>query len=417
MKKEKGFTLIELLAIIVILAIIAVITVPIILNIIDDAKVGTVRASAYGYKDAINKYYLARLVDDPNFAIENKKYTYEQLKSMGINTSGKEPGTNSWLSIIDNSVIQGCLQFDEYKVQIVDGEIDTPGIGNCELPAFGGKYVAPTTGDTHLGIVYLDPTNLLHECDETNSNSALGTKTGCMKFYIFKEYTKSNNTYIDLILDHNTTSYVIWSDYQSGPQTTNVKGPREALYQLYLDTSNWTGIPDLVSDDNYSVSWTWTFNSNSASYTIDYTKHLVSDTSYDYSDDSVALKARFITAEEVASITGMNTTENPNNWTLGSQNFYFGSASSTAYSSQTPEQQAKQSSYCWLVSGFPSSSACPSDVTTSSGNGYWTASPTATTYDSALYIHKLGYIGLRTISDGLGIRPVISLPKSLIVSQ
>ena len=40
MKKKNGFTLIELLAIIVILAIIAVITVPIILNIIDNAKMG-----------------------------------------------------------------------------------------------------------------------------------------------------------------------------------------------------------------------------------------------------------------------------------------------------------------------------------------------------------------------------------------
>ena len=37
---RKGFTLIELLAIIVILAIIAVITVPIILNIIDNARKG-----------------------------------------------------------------------------------------------------------------------------------------------------------------------------------------------------------------------------------------------------------------------------------------------------------------------------------------------------------------------------------------
>ena len=36
--KNKGFTLIELLAVIVILAIIALIAVPIILNIIDDAR-------------------------------------------------------------------------------------------------------------------------------------------------------------------------------------------------------------------------------------------------------------------------------------------------------------------------------------------------------------------------------------------
>ena len=56
---KKGFTLIELLAIIVILAIIAVITVPIILNIIENSKNGAAQDSAYGFKDAVEKYYVA----------------------------------------------------------------------------------------------------------------------------------------------------------------------------------------------------------------------------------------------------------------------------------------------------------------------------------------------------------------------
>lgn len=60
MKKmnKRGFTLIELLAIIVILAIIAVITVPIILNIIENAKRGAARSSALGYADAIKLAYV-----------------------------------------------------------------------------------------------------------------------------------------------------------------------------------------------------------------------------------------------------------------------------------------------------------------------------------------------------------------------
>ena len=55
---KKGFTLIELLAIIVILAIIAVITVPIILNIIENARIGADRNSALGYADAIKLAYV-----------------------------------------------------------------------------------------------------------------------------------------------------------------------------------------------------------------------------------------------------------------------------------------------------------------------------------------------------------------------
>ena len=59
MKKmnKKGFTLIELLAIIVILAIIAVITVPIILNIIDEARKGAEKNSVIGYGKAVELAY------------------------------------------------------------------------------------------------------------------------------------------------------------------------------------------------------------------------------------------------------------------------------------------------------------------------------------------------------------------------
>ena len=59
MKKmnKKGFTLIELLAIIVILAIIAVITVPIILNIIENARQGAASNSVIGYGKSVELAY------------------------------------------------------------------------------------------------------------------------------------------------------------------------------------------------------------------------------------------------------------------------------------------------------------------------------------------------------------------------
>ena len=65
MKKmnKKGFTLIELLAIIVILAIIAVITVPIILNIIENAREGARKNSVIGYGKAIELAYTQALYE------------------------------------------------------------------------------------------------------------------------------------------------------------------------------------------------------------------------------------------------------------------------------------------------------------------------------------------------------------------
>ena len=65
-----AFTLIELLAIIVILAIIAVITVPIILGIIEDASKNAAIDSAYGYKDAVNKYYVPELFNSKNLELD-----------------------------------------------------------------------------------------------------------------------------------------------------------------------------------------------------------------------------------------------------------------------------------------------------------------------------------------------------------
>ncbi len=50
--KKRGFTLIELLAVIVILAIIALIATPLILNVIDEAKKGAFKNTAYGIVSA-----------------------------------------------------------------------------------------------------------------------------------------------------------------------------------------------------------------------------------------------------------------------------------------------------------------------------------------------------------------------------
>lgn len=62
MKSNKGFTLIELLAVIVVLAIIALIATPMVLNIIDDAKEGAARSSAYAYIHAVEIKIAADMV-------------------------------------------------------------------------------------------------------------------------------------------------------------------------------------------------------------------------------------------------------------------------------------------------------------------------------------------------------------------
>ena len=146
MKKKKGFTLIELLAIIVILAIIAVITVPLILGIIDDSKEKASIASAYGFKDAIEKNYAKRLLNNNEqnlngtYMIENGK-----LNNQEILASGTKP-SNGILTYENNKLVSGCLTIDGYKVQYQNDKF-TATKGECGaeegyLTCSGNEYLS-----------------------------------------------------------------------------------------------------------------------------------------------------------------------------------------------------------------------------------------------------------------------------------
>ena len=154
-KKKKGFTLIELLAIIVILAIIAVITVPIILNIIDNSRKGAVQDSAYGYKDAINKYYVTKLSEDSAYKIPNGTYTVNGTngylvgtETLEIEVSGQKPNSGA-VEIENNNVKQACLKFGDYAVTITDGSVGTAQKASCNGTILGSSS-EPDTPTTSL---------------------------------------------------------------------------------------------------------------------------------------------------------------------------------------------------------------------------------------------------------------------------
>lgn len=119
-KKNNAFTLIELLAIIVILAIIAVITVPIILNIIENAKKGAAASSANGYKDGVEKYYISRLFENSNTqdTILNGMYSVSEgkLNNIDIPTEGTKP-TSGFLNYEKNVLKSACLLIDNYVIE------------------------------------------------------------------------------------------------------------------------------------------------------------------------------------------------------------------------------------------------------------------------------------------------------------
>ena len=111
-----GFTLIELLAIIVILAIIAVITVPIILNVIDNAERGSAEDSALGYKDALQKYYATKLVQAPDQELPSGYVEISELPS-DFTVSGEKP-SDGWVKLKNGIVEKYSLKYKNFVVSM-----------------------------------------------------------------------------------------------------------------------------------------------------------------------------------------------------------------------------------------------------------------------------------------------------------
>ena len=105
---KKGFTLIELLAVIVILAIIALIATPLILNVIDQAREGAAKNSAYGYASAVESYLALELLKPSTTVSMTGTFT-----NSTISVKGTKPSAVS-LTISNGTITGGTITVDGY---------------------------------------------------------------------------------------------------------------------------------------------------------------------------------------------------------------------------------------------------------------------------------------------------------------
>ena len=402
--EKNGFTLIELLAIIVILAIIAVITVPIILNIIDNSRMGAAKDSAYGYRDAINKWYVTKLSTDPNYNIPDGDYKVGEL---GEQVEGQKPDSDlSWFKVTNNEVTDGCLQFDEYMVEISSGKVGDAVKGECK----GNEYV-PLTGEVldniasydTMEIVYYNPIDGV-KCDASDydSNNSIpgykginpeGKQTKCLKWY---KYSTNTDGSINMILDHNTET---GKEYYAADRD-NTYGPADLMQ--YLTLSEWEGVPS--RSDKYTA-----YEDNGTTKTVKFTNAAGNAVNYS------GKKTRLITAQEIAEITG-NTGWNEQRT---ASNFYLDGGTSKTKNSSNP------SDYYWL---FENSYNCTNNGCSPTGDnahtqpgnsvqtgnyGYWASSPLAGDSSRAWFVYYLGTLYFGTVDGAYnGVRPVITIPVS-----
>ncbi len=455
--KKRGFTLIELLAVIVVLAIIALIATPIVMNTIKKSQKGAAERSADNYIDAVETTVATKRLDnvilegeyiiqpdgnlcplsgcgendkdkviiemegnkpsggtitinngqvtnestmtigeyDVSYDETTKKYTATKLETYSItyNLTNVSGDNNNGLIITTKGV--KVLKFTANSGYVLPDSVTVAGATNVWDKTTGTLTLSKVTGDvtvtiigeemppyTNGEVVYfnVDTGEKCSNYTETQSNT--GTKSGCMKFYAFNDDGKDT---LNLILDHNTTATVAWNSSGS-----NASGPSEVLTQLNDDTKSWVGT---ITPSNYTMDQTGQISN--AKYTIDYSGY----------------KARLITAQEIAKITGNTTWDEK----ISNSVFYFDTNTTTA-STMCKSGNITGCKYGWLYDR--TSTDCTtrgclnnSDQTT---YGYWTASSRAGYSSNAWRVSLIAIVNTSSVDSSLsdGVRPVITILKS-----
>ena len=359
--KKKGFTLVELLAVIVILAVILTIAVPAVKKTIDNAKKKSAENDALMIKNIAEKYYTSNLDKD-------EEITGIDLSTDTLSYSGEKP-TKGYLYFTEDGIAYGKMYINGYCVEVKSDGTNTSekvSIEECNITNVStgnnndqkdeypkeGPYIVSFDGLRYENgeIIYYNPV-ANKKCSKEEAVSTMGTKDGCMKWYAFLDDGSSK---LKLILDHNTKDIVAWNSTGS-----NVNGAITAKEQLKSDITNW--------------------------------------------NEKVKSTARFITAEEIASITKYPRWSNKTYFLHNnSTNQYQGSAGTNQYS--------------WL---FNNTSGCKNfgcDAEQSGTNGYWTDSTYYANTTSAWVVDYFGYLGTGTVnvSNSNGIRPVIEVDKTIL---
>ena len=382
-----GFTLIELLAVIVILAIIALIATPVILGIINNVKDESNKRSIELYAEAIETAVA-------KYQLNGKKLEISELKVKEGTNGRKFENSNLEVEYDGNVVCEIINIYEDGKIYLSGCDVDNQKVNykygikqsyeNGEIVYFDvetGKgcinYHEDNSMDNYNGIYKGE-----------NSRKKTDNQNSCLKFYAFND---GGGEKINLLLDHNTTAKVAWT---KSDVSNNTNGPINVITNLKNDTKEWN-VPVISKDYQYKGQNSYSIKYNTEEY-----------------------KARLITAQEIAIITGA---DKEFEWKEESSSpvYYF---YNLEFSSQYGSGDLCATSGCkygWLYDRTSTICTRYGCLYNSDSllNGYWTSTAVAESYNTAWTVSYKGYISSASNvqSSGYnGVRPVIEVLKSSI---
>ena len=275
--------------------------------------------------------------------INNKEVSDGNYKYNSIEADISGKRPTSGEYIVKNGKVEsGNFCVDGYKIEYKNGQSKKIS-DTCEV-----LYQVYENGTA----IYFNP-ETGKVCNQNDAVSTTGTKTGCMKWYTFNDEGSKTET-VNMILDHNTTATVAYNSTGSNSEMKEVKTA------LDNDTSTW---------------------------------------------DS-SLKARLITANEIAKITGNTSFDEK----TSSDWFYLDSNNKTQVANST-----NKSKYSWLYDYTESCEEKGCNIEDSSTTAYWTSSSTVNRPKYVWIVYRFGTLDYSDVSNtNRGIRPVITISKSII---
>ena len=289
--KKDGFTLVELLAVVVILAVVALIATPIILNVINDAKKSSIKQSAVGYVDAVEKTILEKKTNtdvdyDGKYTIKKDQITKESetasllpildLIQLNVNVKGELP-TKGNLEIEKSNVISGEFYYNNYLVTLSNDKYKIQVLSN--------------SSSTDTSALETEINNLKAELDAEKKKGA--TITLSFSGSTALSCNSSNNNFEGLTQSSKTSDSDDIFTYSNGGVVINKTGYYSVSTYAFLNGKGWLNIGIAKNSSVFSMqSFYYTSNAgpgSNVSFIAKFQKGDVINQSY-WCDNSYTIK-------------------------------------------------------------------------------------------------------------------------------